>query len=63
MTKTYIRKIQLDIMFRGWDGCDFSSLGIRKEDVINVQVLDGQNFGGVYLFYWSEEEDTSENEA
>jgi hypothetical protein len=53
--KTVIRKIQLDIMFRGWESADISSLGIAKEDVINIQVLDSNNFGGVYLFYWSEE--------
>jgi hypothetical protein len=59
--KTYIRKIQLDIMFRGWEGTDLETIGIRKEDVINVQVMEGNNFGGVYLFYWSEEPQTIEN--
>lgn len=48
-----IRKVCLDIIFRDWWETDLSevSIDIKKEDVINIQVIDG----AVYLFYWAYE--------
>lgn len=49
-TKRVIAKVQLHIIFREWEYSDISDYGIKEEQVINIQVIDG----AVYLFYWAE---------
>lgn len=46
--KTTIAKRSLHSMFRDWWETNMEDVGINKEDVITVQVIDG----AVYVFFW-----------